>query len=185
MKKRIIVSVILTACLFSTSRLLAQWHFRSVNTLQAVQGKRVVSFAVHSVNGWGRGRFFAGIGTGLDAYRQTTVPVFFEGRARLAGRRQQLEGWLNAGMHIPLKNDRLVFVSDGPLQTGWLQAGGLDFLVPLKRLQALVGLGYSRKEFGQLVTENIWNPATSRLESVQRKNRYAFNRISMRVGLVF
>jgi hypothetical protein len=185
MKKRIIFTAIFSGCLLCSPRLFAQWHFRSVNSLQVLQGKRAVSAAVHSVNGWGHGRFFAGIGTGLDAYRQTTIPLFLEGRARLAGQRRQLEGWLNAGLHIPLKSDRLVFVSDGPLQPGWLQAAGLDYLVPLKKLQAMVGLGYSRKAFGQEVTEQIWNPATSRLETVQRKNRYAFNRIALRVGLVF
>ena len=185
MIRRIHFAVMLAGFLLGGSGLRAQWHFRSVNTVQVLQGKQVVSAAVHSVNGWGRGRFFAGLGTGLDAYRQTTLPVFLEGRMRMAGTRTQLEGWLNGGLHFPIKKDGLVFPDDGPLQPGWLQAGGLDYLVPLNKLQALIGLGYSRKSFAQQIAEQVWNPASSRLETVQRKNTYSFSRISLRLGLVF
>ncbi len=185
MSKRIFYTVINAVCLLGSSGLWAQWHFSSVNTVQVLQGKNVISAAVHSVNGWGHGRFFAGIGTGLDAYRQLTIPVFVEGRMRLAGTRKQLQGWLNGGAQVPLKKDGLGFPGNGPLRPGWLQAGGMDYLVPLHKLQALIGIGYSRKSFGQMETAQIWNPATSRLETVQRKSSYVLQRLSLRMGLVF
>ncbi len=166
--------------------LSARAQFHSYNTLQLLRGGGTLSASLHSVNGYAKGRFFGGLGTGLDFYRQTTVPIFAEGRLRLTGRRPLLQVYGNLGLHLPVGSGPLTSGTEGSLRPGWLWGGGLDYAVTIRgKQQALLGIGYGRKQFAQEVTRFVWNPATGRTAPRSSRDQYRFDRLWIRIGWVW
>ena len=48
-------------------------NFHSYNSVQLLTGSSTTSASLHSVNGFSKGKFFGGIGTGFDYYYKTSV----------------------------------------------------------------------------------------------------------------
>src|SRR4051812_17395008 len=79
-------------------------RFHSFNTVQLLTGSTTTSFAVNTVNGFRFGKFFSGIGTGIDYYYHRSVPLFIEARYDLVKRKGTLQCFANAGLNIPFSS---------------------------------------------------------------------------------
>ena len=166
----------------------ADWKsdFHSFNTVQLLNGSSTISLAINTVNGIQFGKFFAGLGAGFDYYYHTTIPVFIEPRFDLARRKGKLQLFGNAGLSIPFtaQNDNQEYKS-GHYKTGSLYGAGIDYLVPVKKEAVIVGLAFSNKQVIQMVDNNVWNPLLNSFENIPTEDKYAFNRIAIRIGWMF
>lgn len=163
-----------------------QQKFHSYNSLQVLKGQSSVSASLHSVNGLQWGKLFAGAGTGFDFYYHTSVPFFLETRYQLFEKKNSIQVFADAGIHVPLGNTN---VQDprktGDFKTGRLLAGGIDYLIPLKKDVVMIGLAWSQKRISQIVNHNQWNPVLNRTDNTPVEESYQFNRVWLKIGLVF
>jgi hypothetical protein len=187
MKKNALVIVCLSCGIsFYAVGQVQSRDFRSFNTVQQLYGQSTVSVAAHSVNGCQFNRFFAGVGTGVDFYYFNTVPLFAEFRYSLSPTGKTLQVYANAGTHIPFGNhNRRVSQKPGNFSPGILLGAGIDYLVPVKSNAFIAGIGYSKKQVAQEVENNVWDPATSRINNIPIKDRYDLNRLYIKIGWVF
>ncbi|MBL0359355.1 MAG: hypothetical protein IPP72_21945 [Chitinophagaceae bacterium] len=163
-----------------------QCRFHSFNSVQLLNGASAVSAAFHSVNGLQVGKLFTGIGAGFDYYYHRSVPLFLEARYNLPGTGRILQVFANGGIHIPYGNTNQTQPSKtGVFKAGRLLAMGIDYYIPLKKDAVVIGIGYSQKKITQLVDNNVWNPVVNHVENIPIKEGYEFNRIWLKLGLVF
>lgn len=163
-----------------------QQRFHSYNSLQVLKGQSSVSASLHSVNGLQWGKLFAGAGTGFDFYYHTSVPFFLETRYQLFEKKNSIQVFADAGIHIPLGNTNVQNPGKtGDFKTGRLLAGGIDYLIPLKKDVVMIGVAYSQKTITQMVNHNGWNPVLNRNDNIPVKELYQFNRVWFKVGFVF
>jgi hypothetical protein len=161
-------------------------NFHSYNSIQLLTGSSATSMSWHSVNGFSKGKFFGGIGTGMDYYYKTSVPLFAEARFDITGGNRKLQLFANGGVHIPYGNiNKKEPFKTGDFKTGRLLAAGIDYYLPVKRNAFVIGLAYSQKQITQMVDNTSWNPVLNELENVPIKELYSFNRYWMKVGYVF
>lgn len=161
-------------------------HFHSFNTVHILNGSTTTSFAINTVNGFQFGKLFSGLGVGFDYYFHTSVPLFIEVRLDLAKRKGKLQLFGNAGLNFPFSSPNKKFeYKTGPYKTGSLFAGGLDYLIPVKKEAVIIGAAFSSKQVIQMVDNNIWNPVLNRVENIPIKDKYSLNRIAIRIGWMF
>lgn len=187
------IFIVLLASLLVNSQLFSQLNksapsylFHSYNSVQLLNGGSTVSASVHSVNGWQKGKLFAGVGAGFDYYYHRSVPLFLEARYNLLGTQRKLQLYANGGIHIPYgnKNTKETWKA-GDFKTGRLLATGIDYFIPIKKDALIVGVAYSQKTIIQMVDNNIWNPILNRIENEPIKEAYEFNRVWIKLGWVF
>ncbi|MBC7890046.1 MAG: hypothetical protein H7Z13_19385 [Ferruginibacter sp.] len=161
-------------------------NFHSFNTVQILNGSTTTSFAVNTVNGFQFGKLFCGFGAGFDYYYHVSVPLFIEARIDLLERKGKLQLFGNGGLNFPFssQNKKLEFKT-GEYKTGGLYGGGLDYLVPVKKEAVIIGLAFSNKQVIQMVDNSVWNPILNKVENIPIKDKYAFNRIAIRIGWMF
>ena len=160
-------------------------NFHSFNSVQLHNGSSTSSVSLHSVNGFGR-KIFAGIGVGFDYYYHRTAPLFLEGRYDLFGKERKLQLVAGAGIHVPVENiNRREPFKKGDFKPGKLLSAGFDYLIPIKKDALIMGVAYSRKEVIQMVDNNVWDPVHNMITNIPIKEKYLFNRISVKIGWVF
>ena len=161
-------------------------NYHSYNSIQLLTGSSSTSLSWHSVNGFSKGKFFGGIGTGMDYYYKTSVPLFAEARFDIAGVKRKLQLFANGGVHIPYGNiNKKEPSKTDDFKTGRLLAAGFDYYVPVKKNAIVIGLAYSQKQLTQMVDYTTWNPVLNELENVPIKELYSFNRYWIKIGYVF
>lgn len=160
-------------------------NFHSYNSVQLLNGSSTSSVALHTVNGFGK-KFFAGIGAGFDYYYHRTAPLFFEGRYDLFGKGRKFQLVADAGIHLPVENvNRREPYKKGDFKPGKLLSAGIDYFIPVKNDALIMGVAYSRKEVIQVVDNNVWDPVHNMITNIPMKEKYLFNRISIKFGWVF
>ena len=165
---------------------ISVYKFHSYNSVQLLTGSTTNAASLHSVNGFSKGKFFGGVGTGFDYYYKTTIPLFAEARFDIAGTDRKFQLFANGGFHIPFGNiNKKEPSKKGDFKTGKLLAAGLDYYIPFKSYAFIVGIAYRKKTVTQIVDNNVWNPVLIRIENIPIKEVYSFNRVWIRVGYVF
>lgn len=161
-------------------------NFHSYNSIQLLTGSSTTSASLHSVNGFSSGKFFGGIGAGVDYYYKTSIPLFAEVRYNLLGTTRKLQFFADGGVHLPLgnKNKKEPFKT-GDFKPGRLLATGIDYYVPVKSDAIVIGVAYAQKKLTQMVDNNSWNPVLNQMENSPIKEVYSFNRFWMKIGYVF
>jgi hypothetical protein len=164
----------------------SKFPFHSFNSVQIINGSTIATVSLHSVNGFQLGKFFTGVGAGIDFYYHTTVPVFIEGRYDLFGTKRKLQCFADAGLQFPFAamNKKLEYKT-GSYNTGSMFAAGVDYFIPQKSSAIVLGIASSSKQVIQIADNNIWNPLLNRTENIPTKDVYQFNRIWIKIGLVF
>lgn len=160
--------------------------FHSFNTIQLLNGSSATSIAINSVNGFQFSRLFAGVGIGFDYYFHTTIPLFAEARYELLSRKNKLQLFANGGVSFPFSGqDDKTWNRTGHYNTGSLYGAGIDYLLPVKSKAMILGIAFSNKQVIQMLDNNIWNLMLDRVENEPIREKYALNRIALRVGLRF
>jgi len=161
-------------------------NFHSYNSIQLLTGSTSTSLSWHSVNGFSKGKFFGGIGTGFDYYYKSSVSLFAEARFDITGINRKLQLFANAGVHIPYGNiNKREPFKTGDFKTGRLLAADFDYYIPVKMNAIVIGVAYAQKRLTQMVDYTTWNPVLNELENHPIKELYSFNSYWMRIGYVF
>lgn len=161
-------------------------NFHSYNSIQLLTGSSTTSASLHSVNGFSSGKFFGGIGAGVDFYYKTSIPLFAEVRYNLLGTTRKLQFFADGGFHLPLGNkNRKEPFKTGDFKPGRLLATGIDYYIPVKSDAIVIGVAYAQKKLTQMVDNNSWNPVLNQMENSPIKEVYSFNRYWMKIGYVF
>ena len=160
--------------------------FHSYNSIQLLNGSSVTSAALQSVNGWQYNRFFAGAGAGADFYYQSSIPVFAEIRYDITAGSRRVQLYADGGIHLPAGNtNRQQPAKTGDFKTGRLLAAGVDYFIPYKKRAVVAGIGFSQKRITQIADNFVWDPVIGAIHNIPVKERYEFNRIAIKLGLVF
>jgi hypothetical protein len=138
------------------------WKFRSMNYLGLLVGATEPALEVHSINGFSRKNWFAGIGLGFDSYRFESYPVYVSVGKEFRKNRLSLVLSADAGGNFSEYSPGFYG------RTGL----GLKVYLPSGKSAFLVDLGYSYKQVIEHLTE-------------REQSNYEFSRISSRIGWQF
>lgn len=81
-------------------------RFSSINQIGLLEGSSLTSYQMQSINGIGLNTWFMGIGVGLDRYRFTTIPVFFDLRKNFSKKPNSAFFYGDLGVHLPWVRDK-------------------------------------------------------------------------------
>ncbi len=160
-----------------------KWRFRSINQAGILQGESKSAFLLQTVNGFQKNNFFAGIGTGLDFYRFTSIPLFADVRKYVGNNRQffiYAEGGLNFTWEKKEKN--LSYTSKW--KNGFYGDAGVGCLLRITNGTGfLISAGYSYKRVTDIQTQTGcppggWGPCNQIDNYI-----YDFNRLAIKIGV--
>jgi hypothetical protein len=169
------------------------FQFHSINSLALLNGSDEVSAGLQSVNGFQKGNWFAGIGTGLDYYIFRTVPVFADLRYHFGKKKNNFFAYADGGININWKekynyNNPVIFIWEEDANRSSRFADGVytdigfGYKLHLGKAGGLVvSLGNSHKSLKQTVTYTDWRSQ----EVFTDVYRYKLNRISLKIGWQF
>jgi hypothetical protein len=154
---------LLCICLFLTMtfELFAQkaLTFSSQNYAGIIVGEANVKPQLQTINGISNGKWFAGIGTGIDWYYKRSIPLFASVNRNLftKGKRQFFVA-ADAGINFPWRgaNDMYTeyYFNDNQLKSGLYWNGGAGFKLGVGKADnaLLFQIGYSFKQSGERTT---------------------------------
>ena len=159
--------------------------FSSINQLGLLSGSKGEAFMLQTINGVKKDKWFAGVGTGLDYYKERTVPLFLDIRRDLINRMNTPFVYADAGINFSwlnsLQKQQKQFPTSSPglfydLGIGWKLSG--------KNNRGFIfSAGYSFKQVKEKV-KYPWRLApTSQLESENyERYNYLYRRVVVKVG---
>ena len=183
--------VLLLIVLSLTIRIQAQqkYQFHSQNYIGLLEGANGSSFQFQTINGWQRGTWFGGLGTGLDWYLYRSVPLFLSVNKDLKASNRSFYFSLDAGTNFAWTDRE---------RSGWNDFISNDFSPSLywglgigykagfrnKKDALLINLGYSYKRLKEEQVKTVFciNPPC---ENITEYYDYKTNRISLRMGWQF
>lgn len=198
MRKQIVFLIIILFALDlhlpAQQKTLPKPVFHSVEQLALVNGNSAVSGALQTVNGVGYGKWFAGIGAGIDFYRYRSVPVFLDLRRSFDVKKgNKLFVYADGGYNLPwVKRKEPEFTiwswpsnTDYKYKGGAYMDAGFGYGVYLKGGDAfLLSAGYSHKYFSEKrTTTNLMGENTETVDI--QKFTYSMNRLMIKLGWQF
>jgi hypothetical protein len=150
-------------------------------------GSSTESFALQTINGFSFGKWYAGVGAGLDFYMQRGVPLFADVRYHFSNQRKSFFIYTDAGAHIPwIKNkEQRNIISQG---TGLYTDAGVGFRLATKKGDAfLFSAGYSYKHVPEKQEGFSWQswPWPQQTDETVLNYNYRFNRVTVKFGFMF
>ena len=82
-----------------------QYRFQSINSLALLNGDNSVTGGLQTVNGFAKGKYFIGAGTGLDYYSYRSVPVFADFRYQFGQKVNKIFLYGDAGVNCSWVQD--------------------------------------------------------------------------------
>jgi len=158
--------------------------FGSINQIGLLSGSKGEAFAVQTINGIKKDKWFAGAGAGLDFYNERTVPLFFDVRRDLSLNKNTPFAYADAGVNfLWLTSDQKQQKQFPKTSPGLCYDLGLGWKLSGKNNRGfLISAGYSFKQVKEKVP--YWEPApTPQSENYERYN-YLYRRIIIKVGFV-
>jgi len=160
--------------------------FASVNQVGLLSGSKGEAFAVQTINGIKKAKWFAGAGAGLDFYNERTIPLFLDVRRDLSLSKNTPFAYADAGINFSWltsgQKQQKQFPKTSPgvcydLGLGWKLSGKNNG-------GFLVSAGYSFKQVKEKVP--FWQPVLtpqSEPENYERYN-YWYRRVIIKVGFI-
>lgn len=160
--------------------------FSSYFNVGVLEGEAGTSLQLQTIQGMRYGKWFTGIGAGLDYYYVRTVPVFIDVRRTLLNRRHSPFAYADAGMHFPWARDQ-----DHPgwggkskFSSGLWYDVGLGYRLSLGGESAfLLSAGYSFLNMKETRTSAFCLIWPNCQEIQQQLYRYKLNRLSLKIGV--
>jgi hypothetical protein len=173
----------------------SRWHFQSVNGVGWLHGKTNNALQLQTVNGLRRGRWFIGIGTGVDDYRLRSIPLFFDARKDVGGGRNHFFLYADAGMnwYWQRSSDPKLFYTNSKVSNGIYTEAGIGCSSRLSEKISLVfSGGFSYKQLAEkgsvvyytdIMNWNGGNPYI--LPGSTATVQHCFSRLVVKAGIVF
>ena len=172
-----------------SSRSRLQKIFSSQIVAGITEGSNGTSFQLQTINGFRKGTWFAGLGTGLDYYLYRSVPVFLSGTKYLSKGNHsffvQGDGGVNFAWVNPDLNQWNNVIKD-EFKSGlyWNSSLGFSTGMGSSRNALRFSLGYSYKhlkEIKEVAVFCINPPCPAQVENYS----YHLRRLSLRIGWQF
>lgn len=187
--KNIFSAVFIVFHLTSGTYAQSPYKFHSQNFAGILEGEAGTYFQLQSINGFQRGTWFGGLGTGLDYYYFRTIPLFLSVNKFFCPCERSFYVSLDGGINWiwdkttagPVNN-----YQEGNFSPSLYLAGGLGYRIGLKnkRDALLLNLGYSAKHMNEKIEKP--NPCLFPPCPVYSERfKYSLNRLSLRVGWQF
>lgn len=172
--------------------------FHSINNIGLLNGTSGHAFQMETINGMQYGKWFGGLGIGIDEYRFRTIPLFIDLRKEMG---KSIHRWFlfaDAGLSVYWKKDSDVrtFPKDSQVKNGFSAAAGAGYSIKLNRqLNLLLSGGYSYKamdEEGRNLDPRMFIPLPGGIwiDRVAEygpltSTRHSFRRWVLKVGITF
>jgi hypothetical protein len=159
--------------------------FSSIYSVGIIEGENGTSLQLQTVQGIRYGKWFAGIGAGLDYYHLRTIPLFLDIRREFFNGKNAPFIYADGGYHFAWARDR-----DKSQWTKIDYDGGLFYDVGLgyriatagKQKGFLISAGYSFKYLKESRSSQVcinWNCQ----EETNEWFKYKLNRLSLKIGM--
>lgn len=159
--------------------------FSSINQVGLLSGGRGEAFMLQAINGIKKEKWFAGAGTGLDFYKERTVPLFVAIRRDLINRINTPFVYADAGINFSWLNSLQKQQKQFPISSpGLLYDLGMGWRLSGKNNRGfLISAGYSFKQVKEKIIYS-WRPApTPQLETENyERHNYLYRRVVIKVG---
>ena len=162
-----------------------QIKFSSINQVGLLSGSSGEAFMLQTINGLKKDKWFAGAGTGLDFYRERTIPLFLAVRRDLINRINTPFVYADAGINFSWLNSFQKQQKQFPISSpGLIYDLGIGWKLSGKNNRGYVfSAGYSFKQVKEKVKYSWWPATTPRLESENyERHNYLYRRIVIKVG---
>lgn len=159
--------------------------FSSINQVGLLSGGMGEAFMLQTINGIKKDKWFAGAGTGLDFYRERTIPLFVAIRRDLINRINTPFVYADAGISFSWLNSFQKQQKQFPISSpGLFYDLGIGWKLSGKNNRGYVfSAGYSFKQVKEKVKYSWWPAPTPRLESENyERHNYLYRRIVIKVG---
>jgi hypothetical protein len=183
--------VVIISLLFSITAVgQSGFKFHSRNYIGLVNGESLSGFQVQTINGFQKGTWFGGVGTGLDFYFYRTVPLFLSFTKFLTARDRSFYFSVDGGTNFVWDNNTANSIngrrSDGDFTPSLYYGASAGYKIGLKnkRDAILLNIGYSAKYVEEAIKTMTFciNPPCPEFDD---KYHYRFNRLSLKVGWMF
>jgi hypothetical protein len=164
--------------------------FSSQNYVGILTGGSGTGPLIHSINGIRFGKWFTGVGSGVDWYYQRSVPLFFSAeRGFRLTPSPKIYFSSGAGIHFPWPDDsysKWGWGSVSKTYPGFFWNAGLGYRIPVSKNNdaVLLHFGYSNKLFREKVITNYFcinPPCPGNIETY----KYNLRAVSLKLGYGF
>ncbi len=184
--KSIFITPFLILLTFAATAQNPKIKFASINQVVLLSGGKGEAFAVQTINGIKKGKWFAGPGVGLDFYNERTVPLFLDVRRDLSLCKNTLFAYADAGVNFSwLTSDQKQQKQFPKTSPGIFYDLGLGWKLSGKNNRGfLMSAGYSFKQVKEKVS--YWEPAPFPQSDPQNYERYnyLYRRVIIKVGFM-
>ena len=159
--------------------------FSSINQVGLLSGSSGEAFMLQTINGLKKDKWFAGAGTGLDFYRERTIPLFLAIRRDLINRINTPFVYADAGINFSWLNSFQKQQKQFPISSpGLIYDLGIGWKLSGKNNRAYIfSAGYSFKQVKEKVKSLWWSAPAPQLESENyESHNYLYRRIVIKVG---
>lgn len=162
--------------------------FSSINQVGLTEGKAGTSFLVQSINGLRYRTWFAGVGVGLDHYRYRTVPLFFDVRKDLFGKKHNTPFiYADIGTNFAWLSDKQQenFWGTNEYSNGLYYDAGLGYKLNVGKGRGLLfSGGFSLKKFRETRHYSVVCITAPCPESYERFD-FTLRRVSVKAAIQF
>ena len=166
-----------------------KYDFSSMVVAGLLEGEAGSALQVQTINGWNYGKWFTGLGTGLDYYIFRSVPLFISANRYLnpGTHRFHIQG--DVGMNFPwispeINRGNNVIRDDFKPGLYWNGGIGYSTCFGSRKNKLVLTMGYSYKHMREIKERQVFciNPPCPPLVE---KYDYHLRRLSLRVGWQF
>lgn len=182
--------ILLYFIFFAVGALQAQKSYRFESQLHAgmLEGQRGTAFQLLSVNGFSKGQWFTGVGTGFDWYHLRSIPLFVSINKRFYKGDRGLFAVADGGLNFPWGRKRDL-IENGLIDQKYVPAlywtGSIGYRLSLKNKKDafMLLVGYSFKH----IKEEQIKPTICGFISCNLSEYYNYklSRLSFRLAWVF
>jgi hypothetical protein len=162
------------------------WQFHSINNVGLLEGQTGSAFQLQSINGMQYKSWYAGIGLGLDFYRDRTIPLFIDFRKEFGSSVNKFFAYADGGVNFCwlTDNEKTTYLADDHFETGFYMDLGLGYKIGLgKTNHLLLSIGYSLKKLKETYNSYYYYPPDNKLD--KEEINYNLNRLTLKMGWEF
>ena len=187
MSNKIFITIIAGVCFSSSLCAQQKIKFSSQNYAGITDGEAGTAFQFQTISGFQYKTWFTGIGTGVDSYYETSIPLFLSVSKFLNTPKFPFYLNADAGINFPWSPQESVYSNYGEeFSSSLYWAGGLGyrFGIGKEKQGFLLNFGYSYKH---LIQETEYTSPCLFPPCPVSKERYdyRFHRLSVKVGWMF
>ena len=157
--------------------------FNSIASIGMLEGEAGTTFQLQAIQGVRMGKWFAGVGVGLDYYHIRSIPLFLDIRREFFNKKNAPFIYADGGIHFPWARDiDKPSYEKAEFANGFYYDVGLGFRIGNRKRGFLISGGYSYKFLKESRIRQICGFAGC-FDEAAEWYRYKLNRLSIKMGV--